>query len=705
MRFTSLITVGVVLVAAPASAQTTRVYEVRTLSARADMVTGGNLLIQITTPPSVHDAVSITVNGREAESELGPGMFPGTLVARLEALQIGKNIIEVGPKGRKPATRLAVVNHPITGPVFSGPHQMPFNCETEGLGLGAPLDADCSVAKRVDYFYRSGNSSSAQANPFKPIDVNAPRPADVAMTTTLDGKRVPYIVRREMGTINRAVYVIAFLHEPGTPLPNPWTANGSSWNRRLIYSFGAGCLAGYHQGRNIGGLISNWSFLGETQLDDYAIERGYAVASSSLNSFGTSCADVISAETMMMVKEHFIEQFGVPLYTIGSGRSGGSMQQHLIANNYPGLLDGLIPTAAFADTVTFITHMSDCELLEEAFDKSPFAWTDDQKRSVAGQANWPFCRRNGTQFTLLRPATCDRQGVRADQIYDARTRPNGARCTYQDNMVNVFGRDPKTGFARRPFDNVGIQYGLEALNDGTITVEQFIDLNSRVGGHDIDGQIIAARTVADPDALRMAFASGRVNDTSRGMAAVPIIDVRPYTDGTSDVHDAINSHVTRARLVAANGTSGNQVLRTYAPGTDIPQVQHDNLDDMERWLAAIANDNTPARTSLERVIRNRPATVTDACYTSEGKKITDMLRCEQMFPVYSNPRLAAGMPMAATMLKCELKPVDRKDYSVPLTAGQFAAIKAAFPSGVCDYTRKGAAVRAPDVWLSYERRD
>ena len=218
MKFPSLITVGVVLVAAPVSAQTARVYEVRTLSARAELVTGGNLLIQITTA-SVHDAVSITVNGREAKSELGPGMFPGTLVARLEALQIGKNTIEVGPKGRKPATRLAVVNHPISGPVFSGPHQTPFNCETEALGLGAPLDADCSVAKRVDYFYRSGKSSSAQANPFKPIDVNAPRPADVAMTTTLDGKRAPYIVRREMGTINRAVYVIAFLHEPGTPLP------------------------------------------------------------------------------------------------------------------------------------------------------------------------------------------------------------------------------------------------------------------------------------------------------------------------------------------------------------------------------------------------------------------------------------------------------------------------------------------------------
>ena len=76
--------------------------------------------------------------------------------------------------------------------------------------------------------------------------------------------------------------------------------------------------------------------LEETQFGDHGIAKGYAPASSSLNSFGTNCADVISVETMMMVKEHFIEAFGAPRYTIGSGRSGGSMQQHLIANNYPG---------------------------------------------------------------------------------------------------------------------------------------------------------------------------------------------------------------------------------------------------------------------------------------------------------------------------------------------------------------------------------
>ena len=61
--------------------------------------------------------------------------------------------------------------------------------------------------------------------------------------------------------------------------------------------------------------------------------------------------------------------------------------------------------------------------------------------------------------------------------------------------------------------------------------------------------------------------------------------------------------------------------------------------------------------------------------------------------------------MGATMLECDLKAADKKDYSAALTDAQLAAIKAAFPSGVCDFTRKGVAVRAPNTWLSYGSRD
>jgi hypothetical protein len=738
MRIRNALVLTIALATVPAFAQTTvGRFEVRALSARPEMVTGGDVLIEIARPSSTSE-IAIAVNGRDASVELGPTTSASPLIARVAKLQPGRNVIEVGEKGRQPSARLTVVNHPITGPVMSGPRQTPFTCETQVFGFGPPLDADCSVATRVDYFYRS---QQTEGNPFKPYDEKAPRPADLATTTTLDGKTVPYIVRREMGTIDRAVYVIAFLHEPGTPLPDPWHPStslgtgpstslgtgpstslgtgpstplgagpstplgagtrGATWNGRLVYSFGAGCQAGYHQGRNIGGLLNNRHFLEESQLGDYAIAKGYAVASSSLNAFGTTCADVISAETMMMVKEHFIEQFGVPRYTIGSGRSGGSMQQHLIANNYPGLLDGLIPTAAFADTLVFLNHMTDCELLEHAFETSTLAWSDEQKAAVAGEANWEFCARNGTSFAILRPGYCDRTGVAADLVYDPKTKRDGVRCTYQDNLVNVFGRDPATGFARRPLDNVGVQYGLTALNAGRITFEHFIDLNTRIGGHDIDGRVVQARTVADPEALRIAFQTGRVNATGDGMATIPIIDVRPYTDGTGDVHDIVNSHITRARLVAANGTSGNQVLHTYAPGIFMDRVQPANLDEMDQWLAAIANDTRPAKSPLEKVIRNRPIVVTDACYTRDGQRITDMARCAGMFPVYSNPRLNAGQPMSSTLLKCELKTPDARDYKMRLTNDQIAALRTAFPSGVCDYSKKGVAVRAPDTWLSY----
>jgi hypothetical protein len=423
-----------------------------------------------------------------------------------------------------------------------------------------------------------------------------------------------------------------------------------------------------------------------------------------LNVFGTSCADLISAETMMMVKEHFIERFGVPRYTIGSGRSGGSMQQHLIANNYPGLLDGIIPTASFADNMTFLDPLSDCELLDRAFTTSMLPWSDEQKAAVTGHASYAYCKRNGTQYPNLRATNCDPDALPAAAIYDPKTNRTGARCTYQDNMVNVYGRDPRSGFARRPFDNVGVQYGLRALNEGKISVDQFLDLNRRVGGHDIDGNVVSNRTVADPEALRIAYETGRLNDASRGLSMIPIIDVRPYTDGDDDVHDIVASHITRARLIAANGHAGNQVFRTYAPGTPIQPAQRYVLDAMDEWLSNIARDTAPARSALDKVVRNKPSSLVDTCYAATLDPVTDPSRCQVMFPVAANPRLVAGSPLAQDKLKCELKAVDRADYRVPFTDAQLAGLRQVFPGGVCDYNRPGVGQRPPQTWLSYPRQ-
>jgi hypothetical protein len=78
-------------------------------------------------------------------------------------------------------------------------------------------------------------------------------------------------------------------------------------------------------------------------LQDIPLSLGFAVAFGTRNTLGTGSDDVVSAETLLMIKERFIEQYGLPKFTIGSGGSGGAIQQHLIAYNYPGLLDALTP--------------------------------------------------------------------------------------------------------------------------------------------------------------------------------------------------------------------------------------------------------------------------------------------------------------------------------------------------------------------------
>ena len=70
-------------------------------------------------------------------------------------------------------------------------------------------------------------------------------PPDVDWTTTSLGDIVPFIVRIETGTINRSIYQIAVLHNPvSEPIPTPFTPP-TAWNRRLLYSFGGGCVGGW----------------------------------------------------------------------------------------------------------------------------------------------------------------------------------------------------------------------------------------------------------------------------------------------------------------------------------------------------------------------------------------------------------------------------------------------------------------------------
>ena len=49
--------------------------------------------------------------------------------------------VSVGGRAGNGGARLTVTNHPIAGPIFSGPHEQPFICETESFKLPSGRNA------------------------------------------------------------------------------------------------------------------------------------------------------------------------------------------------------------------------------------------------------------------------------------------------------------------------------------------------------------------------------------------------------------------------------------------------------------------------------------------------------------------------------------------------------------------------------------
>jgi len=679
MRGLRLIAAIAVLVLAAANAgRAADQLQLRVLSSRPDMVTGGDALVRVELPAGATAAdVKLTINGADATRKLTADASGRSLTGLVTGLTNGSNTL-MATAAKKGSAKLTVVNHPISGPIFSGPQEQPFVCMTNqfklqgGGTLGPPLDTNCSIATRVDYVYRSKTDGKLKAL----ADPKAP-PADVE-TIVRDGKTIPFVVRIETGTINRGIYQIAMID--------------GGWNGRLIYTFGGGCEPGwYQQGDSTGGVD-----------DPIQLSLGYAVASNSLNVQGNNCGDVSNAETMMMTKEHFIETYGVPVFTVGWGSSGGSTQQHAIAENYPGLLDGLMTGRSFADgTFASSTSSGEGRLFERYFDKlAPGQYTPEQVMAVTGfpvpNTIHNLSRVRAPRFSATEACPDD---LGKELRYDAQKNPKGARCDFWDHSANVYGRDPKTGFARRPLDNVGIQYGLGALNAGRITVAQFLDINEKIGGFDIDGNMVPERMVADTAATRAAYRTGRMNQAQGGMGSVPIIDYRTYYDDlpAGDVHMRFQTFTTDARLMKAQGTTDNRVMltqdRQYGDFRLTSPVLREALGQMDQWLTALSKDASNDA-AIVKIRRAKPAGLVDACWTKDGQKIAEKQqfmagRCNDLYPSHSFPRFVAGAPITNDIIKCQLKPISSSDYKVALSADEVARLKKIFPSGVCDWSKPG----------------
>ncbi|HDZ56626.1 MAG TPA: hypothetical protein ENI17_13885 [Pseudomonas xinjiangensis] len=743
------------------------------LSSNPNQVSGDSVLVTIEGDADLTDEeladLEFWINDQQAE--------PVRLVRRngqveilLSGIQPGDNQLELHHTDHGPLNSMTLTSYPVTGPMFSGPQQYPFVCTSvselgkqplvdtdsepgfpvyDANGDQIGLSKDCSIEPFVTFVYRTTDGI------YQPLPEDGSRPADMATTTLTDGREVDFVIRWERGTINRFLYSFATLATAGDAAD---AAATDKWNGRLLFQFEGGVAIGHTQGRVSGRALA-----------PEVLGQGYAVIYSSGTRTNAHYNLQVGGETALMVKEHFVKRFGSPDYTVAIGGSGGAIQQYVYSQNHIGLLDAGVPQYAYPDMVTQTIHIGDCELLEhymDVTDGNNVLWHTTKNRSLLVGLNAtddypdPFADAKtmlgyGTApgMTECIPAWRGLTPLVMNPLFgqvanQAQMQPPSVMAnvnwTHYDDLRNIYGVD-ENGNPRTLFDNVGVQYGLEAFVSGDITPAEFLKLNSQVGGWkqpedmvqegfpfigsladvmadpaafdpwsrrnmllSADGVEPAPRTEGDLQAIRAAYTSGMVFD---GQLNIPVIEWRHYLEEVLDMHNSHQSFSARQRIRNQMGHSDNQVIWfTDTRPTDLsdpdrprPREESDQtwmaLDVLHEWL-------TNMRENPEQSIaESKPTAAVDSCFETDGELIAagdDVWNgiidenpdgaCTSRFPTYTTSRMEAGGPIEGSIFKCTLKPVstalnDGTYGSWTPSSGEVAELNVIFPQGVCDYSQ------------------
>jgi hypothetical protein len=689
---------GLMAVTAPAGAATSQV-QISVLSGRADLVSGGDALVQVILPAGTDPArLRMDADGRSVTNDFAV-RSDGRLLGVVTDLALGDNVLTARIPGG--GARITLTNHPLGGPIFSGPQLQPWTCQT-----GA-VDAQCNQAPSYSYAYRSTDPTKQGFQPYDPANP----PSDVAQTTTDNGQTLPFVVRVETGYLDRDQYKVAALWQPG----KTWTTFDPQpqFNHKMVILHGASCGVDYSTGGapDVTGSSSPTGTVGTT-----ALGRGFVTMSTALDNSGHNCSLPLQAESLVMAKEHVIEKYGTLRYTIGTGCSGGSLAEQWIANAYPGVYQGILPTCSFPDAWSVATQFLDYHLLLAYFNDPAkwglgVAWTPTQIAAVEGHVTPVNAEVSENAQWHVAVPTDPCSGTTDADRYDPQTNPSGVRCTITDAAINVFGPNPAShwspqeqaaghGFAVPPMDNVGVQYGLSALKQGLITPEQFVDVNEKIGGVDIDTNPTSARLdTGYAPALGNAYRSGMVNEGTH-LDQAAIIDCRGPDPGA--FHDAYRAFAMRSRLDRAHGTHANQLIwEGPAPIVGDADCENQSFAAMDRWLAAVEKDGRDLSVAA-KIIADKPADLSDRCYDGAGQKLTNSLCGDAVVPVYGTPRTVAGDAVSTDTNKCQLKPLSRTDYPLLMTDAQWKRLQALFPQGVCDFSKSGVGQQPTVAWQTYQ---
>lgn len=645
-----------------------------------------------------------------------------------------------------------------TEPLFAGKNQYPFVCDTERSQLGQPLvdntsgwgvpvyaetkagkrseliigySKDCSLPTRIFYAYNT--------------QVDSRKFSLVPDSTEALPQNAELIIRMETGTINRYMYAMLMPSSRSDELLKP---DLSKWNGKLIYYFRGGIGVGFQQG------VMRMNHLSK-DMHQY-LEKGFAIVFSTATETSNGYNIWLQEDTALRLKRNFSTRYREPIFTIGYGGSGGAIQQYLMSQNNPGaVIDGGVAIVAYPDMVSQISYTLDCELTEYYFehlsDDKDF-WRSVEKRpliqGLAGNPNesrrlqwldniaqllrfeWPENHQGANECN-------SRWRGSLQYVNNPVFMPNYTRYSknirrrvfwtqWQDNR-EFYGTDAH-GRAPIPWSNEGVQYGLKALRDKDISPQQFIDINSKIGGwlpqeemtqerywhasgdsvlkryssysehnmtHFGKSMKVAPRSNGSIDAAKGAYMSGNV---FLGELKNPIIDVRPYQDEVLDIHHSWGALSSRKRIQQRIGDNQLQVIwQQELPNKDYSKAVY----MMDEWLTRADANGGNYRTA-------QPENAIDMCINKEGgilhkgKAVWDGAwngknqgACTQLMPFYQGSRNVAGEDISSDIFFCSLIPVreaiNRGFYGEYDMDPYQARLEEIFSKGVCDYSKPDQA--------------
>ena len=450
-----------------------------------------------------------------------------------------------------------------------------------------------------------------------------------------------------------------------------------------------------------------------------------------------------------MTKERFIEGYGVPLYTVGVGGSGGAIQQYVYAQRHPGvIIDAAIPQYSYSDMVTQTIHVGDCELLEHYMDVTDGAnpkwavwpnrtWLEGLNASATrpnpyrGGAlgnsecvnGWrgltplalnPQLRQRGRGLRVLRPGRARRgqvdalgrpaerlrrrsQRLRAGAL-GQRRRP--VRAPGAQRREHHAGRVPEAERDGRDLERTSdmVQEGCPFFPAPAATTRRS---TSGAGATCGSAPTAASRphrgVTGNMAAANAAYTSGIV---FRGDIDIPIIDWRHYLEAELDMHHSHQSFATRKRMLNFDGDASNQVVWF----TDARPARASDQTPLA-FAGHRRVDGEHPREPGARRGRQQARAAVDSCFATNGSLIyaggdawAGILDsrpagpCTQAFPLYATSRIVSGGPIEGSIFKCALKPVATAiadgTYAPWLPgAADVARLQQIFPTGVCDYSK------------------